>query len=109
MSQISIACYKPKPGKEHELHGVVKRHLPVLRSEGLATAREAVIMRAKDGTIIEVFEWTSAEAIDAAHKNPQVMKLWDKFGEVCEYLPVGSLEEAQHPFSGFAPFDPDAP
>ena len=29
-------------------------------------------MRCRDGTIIEVSEWKSQAAIDAAHKNPNV-------------------------------------
>ena len=34
------------------------------------TDSEAVVMEAADGTIIEVFEWLSAGAIQNAHKNP---------------------------------------
>ena len=31
-------------------------------------------MRAADGTIVEVFEWRSAEAIQQAHNNPAVRR-----------------------------------
>ena len=101
MGSFVIAVYKPRPGKQAELEAVVARHWPVLRNQNLITERPAYIMRAADGTIIEVFEWLSLQAIDDAHTNPEVQKLWTEFGEVCEYVPIGSLPEAQHPFSGF--------
>ena len=41
-----------------------------LRREGRANERVPVILRAKDGTTIEVSEWKSSEAIDVAHRNP---------------------------------------
>jgi hypothetical protein len=32
-------------------------------------------MRAQDGTIVEIFEWISQEAISGAHTNPAVIGL----------------------------------
>ncbi|HZR05827.1 MAG TPA: hypothetical protein VFA61_08375 [Candidatus Udaeobacter sp.] len=46
-----------------------------MRKEGLVTGRAPTIMRARDGTINEVSEWKSREAIDAAHKNPNVLAI----------------------------------
>ena len=74
-----IVAYRPKPGKEKELLELVRARVPTLRKEGLVTDRVPTIMRAKDGTIIEVSEWKSQEAIDAAHKNPKVLSMWNKF------------------------------
>ena len=34
----------------------VRKHMQVLRAEKLVTDRPAYVMRAKDGTIVEVFE-----------------------------------------------------
>ena len=45
-------------------------------------------MRARDGMIIEISEWKSREAIDAAHKNPNVLALWEKFFAVCDCVPL---------------------
>ena len=64
-----IVAYKPKPGKETELLELVRRRVPFLRGEGLVTDRIPTIMRCRDGTIVEVSEWKSQAAIDAAHKN----------------------------------------
>ncbi len=101
MGRSVIAVYKPRLGKQAELNAIVARHWSVLRSQGLITEQPAHIMRAADGTIIEVFEWLSSQAIDDAHKNSEVQKLWAEFGEACEYVPVGSLPEAQQLFSEF--------
>jgi hypothetical protein len=49
-----IVAYRPKPGREEELLRLVRARVPTLRREGLATERAPVILRAKDGTIIEV-------------------------------------------------------
>jgi quinol monooxygenase YgiN len=72
---IVIVAYRPKPGKETELLKLVRNRVPTLCKEGLVTDREPIIMRARDGTIIEVSEWKSQEAIDAAHKNPNVLAM----------------------------------
>jgi quinol monooxygenase YgiN len=100
-----IVAYRPKPGKEQELLGLVRSRVPTLTGEGLVTGRVPVIMRAKDGTIIEVSEWKSREAIDAAHKNPNVLAMWEKFFAICECIPLNTLAEAEEMFAGFAPLN----
>ncbi len=69
MGRFVIVAYKPKPGKDAELRRAVEKHLRVLRQEGLASEREAYVMAAADGTLLEVFEWRSREAIQQAHTN----------------------------------------
>jgi quinol monooxygenase YgiN len=100
-----IVAYRPKPGKEKELLELVRKRVPTLRKEGLATDRRPVIMRAKDGTIIEVSEWKSTEAIDAAHRNPNVLAMWGKFFEVCDCVPLNTLAEAGEMFACFEALD----
>ncbi len=102
---ISIACYKPKEGKEEGLLQAVKNHLPVLHKEGLVTDRKSIVMRSKKGTIVEVFEWKSTKAIEDAHKNPAVGELWKVFNEVCTYEKLETLEEIKDMFAGFEPVD----
>src|SRR3954447_2307870 len=98
-----IVAYRPKAGKEAELLELVGSRVPTLAREGLVTDRVPVIMRAKDGTIIEVSEWKSREAIEAAHKNENVRTLWNRFFEVCDCIPLKDLAEAQEMFAGFEP------
>lgn len=101
MGVIVAVCYRPKVGGESALRAALRDHVPVLRAEGLATAREPIVGRARDGSFVEVFEWRSQEAIDAAHANPAVAALWERFGTCCEYVPIGSLGEAAQLFSAF--------
>ena len=98
-----IVAYRPKPGKERELLELVRNRIPTLRKEGLVTDRVPTIMRARDGTIVEVSEWKSREAIDAAHKNSNVLAMWEKFFAVCECVPLKTLPEADDMFAGFEP------
>jgi quinol monooxygenase YgiN len=100
---IVIVAYRPKPGRETELLEIVRSRVPTLRKEGLVTDRVPVIMRAKDGTIIEVSEWKSDEAIEKAHQNPRVLAMWDKFGAVCDCIPLNLVPESATMFAGFEP------
>jgi quinol monooxygenase YgiN len=100
---VVIVAYRPKPGREAELLEMVRSRVPTLRKEGLVTDRVPVIMRAKDGTIIEVSEWKSHEAIEAAHRNPRVLAMWDKFFAVCDCVPLNAVPESGTMFAGFEP------
>jgi quinol monooxygenase YgiN len=100
---IVIVAYRPKPGKEKELLELVRSRVPTLRKENLVTDRVPTIMRAHDGTIIEVSEWKSREAIDAAHKNPNVLAMWNKFFTLCDCVPLNTLSESAEMFAGFEP------
>ncbi len=105
LTQISIACYQPKEGKAEELKVLVKEHIPILLEQHLVTDRKAIVMVAKNGTIIEVFEWVSDDAIGQAHNNPAVQALWARFNALCDYVAPGTLEECHHIFSGFRALD----
>ena len=100
---VVIVAYRPKPGKEAELLELVRARVPTLRKEGLVTGRVPVMMRAKDGTIIEVSEWKSHHAIEEAHQNPRVLAMWDKFFTVCDCVPLKTVPEAETMFAGFEP------
>ncbi|MBL8352859.1 MAG: antibiotic biosynthesis monooxygenase [Burkholderiaceae bacterium] len=106
MGRFVIAAFKPKPGQEQALAAVVAKHWRVLREQGLVTDRVRYAMRASDGTVLEVFEWRSAQAIEQAHGNPAVLALWSEFEAACEYVPLSSLAEAQHPFPDFESLPP---
>jgi quinol monooxygenase YgiN len=100
---IVIVAYRPKPGRENELLEIVRNRVPTLRKEDLVTDRAPVMMRAKDGTIIEVSEWKSHEAIEEAHKNPRVLAMWDKFFTVCDCVPLNTVPESGTMFASFEP------
>lgn len=103
MERIVIACYRPKPGHEADLARLVDGHVGTLRARGLVTERTPVAMRAMDGTIVEVFEWASAAAIEQAHADPEVQRLWAEFAAVCDYVPIAGVAEAKSLFAEFTP------
>jgi hypothetical protein len=103
MGRFVIVAYRPRPGKEQRLLELTREHLPILRSQGLATDRPSYVMRATDGTIIEVFEWKSAEAIAAAHQNPVWQAMCGRYSETCEYISLENLSESKNMFAEFEP------
>lgn len=103
--RLVIVAYRPKPGKADVLLAEVRDHVHLLRSEGLATDRHATVMRAKDGTIIEVFEWASPAAIEEAHANPRVQQMRARFAQCCDYVPLNTLGETAGLFAEFEPAD----
>ena len=103
-----IVAYRPRSGKDAELLELVRSPVPTLRREGLIADRAPIIMREKDGTIIEVSEWKSQDAIDAAHVNPNVLAMWEKFDAICDFVLLKDLPEAAGMFAGFTPIDVDA-
>jgi hypothetical protein len=101
MGRCVIVAYQPKAGREGDLEALVAKHLRVLSEQQLVTDHAPYAMRATDGTIVEVFEWRSADAIERAHGNAAVGALWAEFGEVCDYVPLTQLAEAQQMFAEF--------
>lgn len=102
---IVISAYRPLPGREEELDDLVAEHVPSLRAAGFVTARPAVIAKAKDGTVVEIFEWASPQAIELAHADEMVRAIWERFEAACETVPIGELAEAQDLFSAFTPLE----
>jgi hypothetical protein len=101
--EIVFALYRPHAGKDAELRRLIAQHLPVLRRLELVTDRPAILVRAKDGTYVEVFEWRSAQASKLAHEHPEVARVWEAMGAVAEFPALESLEEARERFSHFQP------
>ena len=99
---LVIVAYKPKPGKEADLLQLTREHVPLLRTEGLATDHPVTACQAKDGTIVEIFEWADG-AIARAHSNPVVLKLWERYAAACDIVSLASLSEASNMFASFTP------
>ncbi|OOE12731.1 hypothetical protein [Fictibacillus arsenicus] len=99
---ITMALYQPHEGKEEQLNEVLKNHIKTLEAEKLITQREPIRAIASDGTVIEIFEWRSEHAKDAAHESRNVMKVWNEIMEIAEIKSLSSLVEANHPFPNFA-------
>ena len=109
MGSYVIAIYQPKDGKDVELLGCVRSHIDVLRDEDLVTEVEPLLLRSPCGSILEIFEWKSEEAVAAAHHNPAVRSLWERFNECCTYGTLSSLPHADKPFPHFELLDVELP
>jgi quinol monooxygenase YgiN len=105
MGKLVIAAFRPKPGKTDLLRAVLRDHFPTLRSQDLISDRAPIVMEASDGTMVEVFEWRSDEAVESAHSNPVVLALWKRFEEACDYVPISKVAGAEHPFTMFDPVE----
>lgn len=101
--RIVIAAWRPKPGKEIVLLAELRDHHPLLRSEGLATERPAIVMRAPDGTILEVFEWASPAAIAEAHGHARVQAMWARFAACTDPVPLSEVAGLDVMFAEFEP------
>jgi hypothetical protein len=104
MGHVVIVGYRPKPGKESELLGLVREHVPYLRNLGLATDRPPIALKSREGIVVEIFEWCDG-AIEKAHSHPEVQKLWDEYAKVCDYVPLMGLSEFNDMFAQFVPID----
>ncbi|MCO5165235.1 MAG: hypothetical protein M9894_02550 [Planctomycetes bacterium] len=100
--EMVIALYRPHPGKERELDALVAQHVPALREAELITDRGVLRGRAKDGTVVEVFEWVSADAAERAHELPSVARVWEAMAQVADFVSLGDLPEAGQRFPHFA-------
>lgn len=103
MGRVVIACYRPKDGCRDQLRVLMNEHVNILRSQGLVTDRAPILMEAVDGSLVEVFEWLSKDAIKSAHSNPIVLEMWEQHARVCTYIPVADLAESSQLFSEFTP------
>jgi hypothetical protein len=99
-----ICTYRVKPGKEKAFQALLARHWPTLRKLGLVTPQPSQVFRGlppgprKDAhavgpsTFVEVFAWKDAQAVDAAHHSPELMKVWEPMGELCESMDFPHFE-----------------
>jgi hypothetical protein len=101
-TETVIAAYRPKPGKEQELRKLIREHRRTLSRAHLVTPRPSMLLRARsDGTLLEIFEWTSAKAADEAHQHPAIRAMWNKLARVADFVPLSAVEEAGKAFSHF--------
>jgi hypothetical protein len=103
MGRFVIVAYSPKPSTADALVTAVHKNIQVLRVEDLVTDRPADVMRAADGTVVEVFERWSAEAIAKAQTTAAVQALRADFSAACDYRPLNSFGESPQLSAEFEP------
>ena len=101
MTEVVLAMYKPKAGKEKELEKLIDKHVPVLKDLELITNRPRLTLKSNDGTYIELIEWVNVDAAEKAHEHPAVAKIWESMETVAEFRKLADLNEATRAFSHF--------
>jgi len=101
MSILVICSYKAKPGREAETRRLIDSHVTLLRKHDLITPREVVRATGPDSVFVEIFEWASEEKSRSAPGIPEIGAHWKAMAEAMDFVPLGSLAEAQHPFAHF--------
>ena len=104
MGILVICSYRPHPGHEDEALMLVKAHVPLLRAHDLITERAVVQGTAKDGEIVEIFEWASREKSRGAPAIAEIGAHWKAMSAVMDFVPLAQLGETQHAFAHFEPF-----
>jgi hypothetical protein len=92
-----MVIYRPRPGKEQELRELVQAHWHALRQAGLAGPEPARAWLASDkrtgaAYFVEMFEWKDAEASAAAHRHPDVLRVWNEMEAVLDELQLAEIE-----------------
>jgi len=96
-----LAVYRPKKGREADLAAEMVDHVSSLRRLGLATDAVSTVLRATDGTLVELFEWVDHAAISAAHEHPEVLEMWARYDACCTYGTLTDLPNSEQLFAEF--------
>ena len=103
MGILVICSYRPHAGHEEEARALMQAHVPLLRQHGLITERPVVQGVAKDGELVEIFEWESVEKSRGAPAIAEIGNHWKAMSAVMDFVPMMQLSECQHAFAHFTP------
>jgi hypothetical protein len=84
-----LSQYRVRPGADEEFLELLERHWATLRELDLVAegTRQSWIgsERGLDGSyVVEVYAWTSPDAVKVAHTHPAVSAVWERMGVLCE-------------------------
>lgn len=109
--RIVMAAYRTKPEKMNDLLEILEAKRKFMLEAVYYSSRAPITMASmKDpDLVIEVFEWTSLEAISSAHEDSKLLEIWGKMDEICYEIGsrLNSFPEAMQSFPNFEPVDPN--
>ena len=100
-SRISLAAYRPRSGRDAELLEVFEAEFACLRAGGHVTDRPVPICRTDRGEYLAILEWSSDHAVDDAHQDAEVVRVWARKAEVAEYMAPRDLAGSDVPFVSY--------
>jgi hypothetical protein len=86
---------------EQGLLEVFKAEFASLRAGGHVTERRVPICRTDRGEYLAILEWSSDHAVDDAHRDSEVLRVWARKAEVAEYLAPRDLAGSDVPFVSY--------
>jgi uncharacterized protein (DUF1684 family) len=98
-TELALAAYRPRPGRENDFLVFLHEELALLRRRGHVTERRAPVVRAPEGELLVVLEWSTDHAVDDAHADPEVLEVWDRKAELVEYIAPAALTGSDTPFA----------
>jgi hypothetical protein len=101
VTKIAIIVYRPREGRTQELIDSLLENIPVMRKLDLVTYREQIIAKAKDGSILQIFEWVEEDSQDKAMAHPVVQDMWMKASKISDFQKPMLLAEFQETLSMF--------
>lgn len=106
---VVLAVYRVAEKVQAEFFQVVKDKREYFLKAGLMTARAPIFLRSSGNPefLIDIFEWSSAEAIERAHSDPVVQRMWARMAElwIDGGLHLSQLPESDESFAGFEPVE----
>jgi hypothetical protein len=101
---VVIGVYHARPGREAETEALLRRHVPTLRRLGLATDRLGIVLRTPtEAVFLELFEWSTADAVDRAHGEAAVQEIWEALESAAEFVSLSHLPQSDKLFPLFEP------
>ncbi len=98
-TELALAAYRPRSGREDEFLAFLHEEVAILRRRGHVTARRVPVVRAPAGEVLVVLEWSTDHAVDDAHLDPDVIAAWDRKAELAEYIAPAALPGSDVPFA----------
>lgn len=78
---------------------------PMLRKNGFISENKVIGLRSRDGRVLVIFEWASAEAIDLAGEHPEVQEYWIEQDKISTFDRASDLPEFQRTMPVFERVD----
>jgi quinol monooxygenase YgiN len=105
MRHVGVVLYRPHKGKEEELLRLLRAAFPMLRRNGFISDSKVIGLRSRDGRIMVIFEWASAEAMDLAGEHPEVQEYWMEQDKLSTLDKAADLPEFQRTVPVFERID----
>ncbi len=98
-----IAAYRPRPGSEARLLELAKEHYPILRQQNLVTDRRPVRHAQTTARSSRFSNGNLKRPLIRRTPIPKLLKMWERYSEVCEFVPLITVKECSEMFAMFEP------